>query len=345
MYEHPYTSLEVIRVIRETPSAVSLVLKPLKGKEIHYVAGQFITLVFQTPFGPKKRSYSISSSPELHEPLTITIKRIENGEFSRKLTEETREGDILFMEEAGGRFILPEHTNNFTYLFLAAGSGITPVFSLIKTLLHTSRATVHLMYSNSSRTETIFLKPLQELAARFPDTFKLRFFFSDDEEILQRRLSTHSLNHILKEQFSEVKQSLQVYVCGPFLYMDSAGIVLRSFGVPAAHIHSEDFHPLPLEELPKPTDQRAHPVTYLLNGKSFTLDVQYPQSISKAAQEAGLPVPFSCESGQCGSCMAKLVQGEIWMAYNEVLTDRELEEGLRLTCMGFPVNGPVTIQF
>ncbi|HRN80106.1 MAG TPA: iron-sulfur cluster-binding domain-containing protein [Ferruginibacter sp.] len=345
MYEHTYTSLEVIHVIRETPSAVSLVLKPLNGKLVHYLPGQFITLVFQTSFGPKKRSYSISSSPALNEPLTITVKRVENGEFSRQLTEQTRTGDILYMEEAGGRFVLPENPAQYEYLFLAAGSGITPVYSLVKTLLHTTQTTIHLMYSNTGIAETIFLKHLKALAFEYPDRFRLRFFFSSDENILERRLSSHLLNRILKEQFASVKMNLQVYMCGPFLYMDTAGIILRSFGVPAHQIHTEDFHPLPLEELPKPPDLRAHPVTLLLNGKSVTLEVQYPQSISKAAQEAGLPVPFSCESGQCGSCMAKLIEGEIWMAYNEVLTDREITDGLRLTCLGFPINGPVTIQF
>lgn len=337
--------LEVTKIVRETPDAVSIQLSPTDGEEIQYISGQFLTLVFDTPFGKKRRSYSISSAPNLNEPFSITVKQVENGEFSRTLVNYTSEGSKLTMADVGGSFVLPANPDVQSYLFLAAGSGITPIFSLIKTLLHTTSVSILLCYSNTSQEQTIFYNQLEVLKSQFSDRFQIKYFFSDNKRILERRLSTQRLTEVLEKHYTGLQNAVRVYVCGPFLYMDSAGIILKSFGVPGNHIKMEDFNPIPYEKIPRPPDLEARMVHIRMNDQTHTIKVKYPYSISKVAQEAGLPVPYSCESGQCASCVCKLISGEIWMAYNEVLTDQDLEKGLRLTCMGYPIHGDVTIEF
>jgi ring-1,2-phenylacetyl-CoA epoxidase subunit PaaE len=345
MNESKLTELIVTDIRKETPEAVSLILQPVQ-ETLNYTSGQFLTLEFQTPFGIKKRSYSISSSTAHQEPLTITVKEVENGTFSRLLVHQTPIGSKLFTSGVGGHFTLPEQPDNRHYLMLAAGSGITPIFSIIKTLLHTTKqATILLCYSNRSKEQTIFYHALNKLEQEFGHRFTIRYFFSDNPDILERRLSTENLQKILETHLEGKQSASYCFVCGPFMYMDSAGIILRTFGVPPAHIKMEDFNPTPIEALPKPPDISARKVTIHLNKQAHTIEVQYPKSIVQSAIEAGLNVPFSCESGQCGTCIARLLKGEIWMAYNEVLTPKEMEDNLRLTCLGFPIHGDVTIEY
>src|SRR5688572_25000406 len=138
MLRSTYIPLQVIDIRKDTSDTKSFVLKPANGQEVPYRPGQFLTLVFQKKDREERRSYSISSTPVLHEPLTITAKRIDNGEYSRFLFDEVKVGEKLFSIGASGYFTLPETTGSVTnFFFLAAGSGITPILPLMKTILHT----------------------------------------------------------------------------------------------------------------------------------------------------------------------------------------------------------------
>lgn len=336
--------LKVVARRQLTPNAVSLEFEAL-NKDLQYEPGQFLTISFDTPFGEKKRSYSFSSSPVCKERPTISVKEMENGEFSRLLVRNTPEGSILKCTGIGGNFRSPDAPGNYDYLFLAAGSGITPIYSLIKTLLITTNSSILLCYSNQSKSLTMFYEEILALTNQYPDRFRVQFYFSDHEKILERRLSTERLRHVLKENYTGKQDQTMVYVCGPFMYMDSAQIVLKSFGFAESHIKMEDFNPISPTEIELPPDTDKHLVTIHMNGRTHEIEVQFPYSIVTVAKEEGIPVPSSCESGQCGTCKARLLQGEIWMAYNEVLTPRDLERGYRLTCNGFPLNGDVEIIY
>jgi ring-1,2-phenylacetyl-CoA epoxidase subunit PaaE len=339
-----YRSFIVTGVHRETENAKTFEIIPADGKGVEYHAGQFLTLVFKKEQGENRRSYSFSSAPVLGEPIRITIKRVANGEYSRQLLNRLKIGDKLLSSGIAGFFRLPDDlTGIHQLMFLAAGSGITPVYALLKTALHTSHLPVTLIYSNYSKEDTIFYDELISLRAAFADRFKIEFLFSQSE-ISKRRFSKVLLNELLFQHATPLQESL-FYICGPESYMLVAGISLITAGVPEKHIRKENFNTRQHVFKPVPPDTDLHKVTVFLNGNQFLFDVQYPDTILAAAKKMNIHLPYSCEAGNCGSCTATCVKGMTWMAYNEVLMDEEIAQGKVLTCQAFPVGGDVELEF
>lgn len=336
--------LRIAAIFEETAEAKSFTLEPLDGWDPDYVAGQFITLVFFTSHGEKRRSYSISSVKALQEPLRITVKRLANGEFSRTLTDRAKVGDVLFSTGTGGFFTLQTAPEAASYAFLAAGSGITPCFALLKTILFTSEKPVLLIYSNSSSDTAIFLSELHLLAQRFAGRFVMHLLFSDAGDLEHRRLGKWLLERLLDRYLSNRVTVTEFFMCGPFDYMQMAEIALRN-RVARTQIHKENYSHTPRQTWPHPPDEDTHQITIHNGGKTITVGVTYPEPITRAAKKQGLSLPYSCEAGRCGSCVATVVRGKIWMAYNEVLTDREVAKGRVLTCQGFAIEGDAEITF
>lgn len=338
-----YFQLQVIQIVQETEDAKTFVLRALNNWQPVYNAGQFITLVFDTKHGEKRRSYSISSSPALNEPLSITIKKVENGEFSRLLLSHAKVGDILNSSGISGLFQLPENPNTEQFFFLAAGSGITPCFSMIKTLLHTTNKQVALVYSNKSEEVTIFHQQFLSLQQRFPQRLVIRFLFSN-KGIIRNRLSNWLLQQFLKELVPE-KATCLFFLCGPFEYMQTATITLLSEGIPSHNIKKENFSSLPRKTKPVPPDTAGHLVTVYFQKQTHQLVVQYPNTVLAVAKKNHIPLPYSCEAGRCGSCAATCTKGQVWMAYNEVLLDDEVAAGRILCCQAYPIMGDIEISF
>lgn len=338
-----YRSFVITSVVEETVNVKSFGLKPADGEAVSYEAGQFITLVFRKGTREDRRSYSFSSSPLLGEPMRITVKRIPNGEYSRKLWEGLEPGDILISSGISGFFRLPAQTEDLRqFVFLAAGSGITPVYSLLKTLLHTTDLSAVLIYSNYSEEETIFHKELTDLAEQYPGRLTIEFLFSrSDRE--QRRLSKFLLLTLLDRHQIPLKETM-FYLCGPESYMLVAEISLITAGVSRQRIRKENFNARPRTSQPVPPDTDAHQVRVLVKEEWHEFTVQYPDTILSAAKKIHLPLPYSCEAGSCGSCAATCIQGIAWMARNEVLMDEEIRQGKVLTCQAFPVGGDVVLE-
>lgn len=337
--------IRVIDIIAETLSAKTYVVEFLDGWDPEYRPGQFITLVFYTKHGEKRRSYSISSAAAMNEPFSFTVKKVDNGEFSRLLISHAKVGDILFTTGISGFFLLPENLSVVnTYFFLAAGSGITPCMSMIKTILATSDQKIILVYSNRNETDCIFYKQLKKLQEHYAHRFIVNFLFSNILDVYRSRLSKWLLEQLLQEYIGNTIDNTLFYMCGPFEYMRMINIVLLEHTV-AKNIFKESFITLPRLVIPKPPDTDMHIVTLHINNEVHTLKVQYPVSILAAAKMNKLTLPYSCEAGRCGSCVATCTKGKIWMAYNEVLMDDEIEKGRVLTCQGFPVGGDVEIVF
>jgi ring-1,2-phenylacetyl-CoA epoxidase subunit PaaE len=341
-----FRKLKIVSIVKETAAAKTFVLEPQDNWEPDYKAGQFITLVFFTEYGEKRRSFSITSSPLLGEALSITVKLLENGEFSRPLIYKAKEGDLLSSTGISGFFQLPEDNKVAEqYFFLAAGSGITPCFSLIKTLLHSTDKKAVLIYSNKSKADTIFFNQLKTLEKNYPGRIVIRFLYSGHSNIHHSRLSSGLLQLLLKEYIVVPKEKLLFYLCGPFSYMQMAEITLKTYGIHHTQIIKENFNSLPRLVIPKPPDTNAHTVTIKINGKGYPLLIKYPQTILAAAKKEHIPIPYSCEAGRCGSCAGTCTSGKIWMAYNEVLMDDELSKGKVLTCQSYPVGGDAVIEF
>ncbi|HUQ67419.1 MAG TPA: ferredoxin--NADP reductase [Flavitalea sp.] len=339
-------TLIVVDIISETPDTKSFVLECVQGK-IDYKAGQFLTLIFKRSNGVEaRRSYSISSSPELDEPLTITVKRIVNGEYSRYLNDKIKKGDLLETIGASGFFVIPETVEKYKrIIFMAAGSGITPVYALIKTILIVHPGIhVLLLFSNTGTQNAIFVKPLEELKSKYSDNLSIQFLFSRSHDAFSSRLTPESLEmflHLNKVSYNE--ESL-FYVCGPAGYMRMITYRLTTLGVDQARIKKEIFHVQHPKIRPEPPDTKAHTVMLMRNGGHVSFNVQYPVTILQAAKLLDIHIPYSCESGQCGTCVAKCLQGTVWMAQNEVLLEEEIKNGIILTCTGYPVYGDVTIK-
>jgi ring-1,2-phenylacetyl-CoA epoxidase subunit PaaE len=339
-----YHQVQITAIIAETRETKTFVLQPLNNWIAEYRPGQFLTLVFNTRYGEKRRSYSISSSPALKEAFCITIKRVENGEFSRLLLAHAKVGDVLTTSGISGFFVLPQNIDaTDQFFFLAAGSGITPCYSIINTLLSTSQKKIVLIYSNRTEEETIFLQQLRTLEHQFAERFQVHFLFSNKTSVYESRLGNWLLQQLLVRYLQVDKAKALFYLCGPFEYMQMISISLLSEGYPAQHIHKENFSSIHRIVKPLPPDIAEHQVKLYLKEEAYSLTVQYPQSILAVAKASNIAIPYSCEAGRCGSCAATCIKGKVWMAYNEVLMDDEIAKGRILCCQAYPVEGDVEI--
>lgn len=343
----PFTTTIITSIREGTQGVKTFTLTYEGGSNIPYAAGQFITFVFTHHGREERRSFSISSCPVLNEPLSFTVKRIDNGAYSRLLIDRAKEGDKLYTTGAAGLFTLPENMGSYEQVFfLAAGIGITPVFSLIKTLLYTQKdKRVVLIYSNRSKEEVVFYNELNALATQFPDRFKVEFLYSTSFDLARARLSKALLPVLLREYALFPLQKTLFYICGPFDYMRMAIISLEEQGIHNEQIRKENFNTNNRQiKKTEPPDKAAHQATIKFNGKEYRFPIQYPDTILQAAKKHGVALPYSCEVGRCGSCAAICTKGKVWLSYNEVLMDLDLKHGSILTCVGHPIDGDITIE-
>lgn len=338
----------IIKEIHEEIQDVNtFVLQETGAEKITYKAGQYLTLVDFDHHEEIRRSYSITSAPVLNEPLTIIVKRIENGAFSRRLLDFAKPGDTLLTSGSGGFFTLPDNIQNYRQVFfLAAGSGIAPIFSLLKSVLFSyPDVSAVLFYSNRSPEQTIFLKPLQHMEVAFAGRLKVEWIFSNVPDLTQAHLYKERLQQFLHRYAAAPYHQILFYICGPESYMRMCTFSLQEEKVPRENIRKENFiaqKALPAKEIPP--DRDMHRVTMHFHNEQYRLEVQYPDTILQAAKKQGIILPYSCETGRCGNCVARCLEGNVWLSYNEVLTEQELKQGLTLTCVGYPVQGDVVLE-
>jgi ferredoxin-NADP reductase len=334
-------------VTEEVPGVKTITLAMEDGHGLSYSAGQFITLVFTHHDREERRSFSLSSCPDLNEPVSFTVKRVDNGAYSRLLTDRAKPGDILFTTGAAGFFTLPQNIGHYEQVcFLAAGIGITPILPIIKTLLHT-QPDVHivLIYSNRSQQDVVFYSVLQALMTQFSARLRVLFLYSTAFDLKLARLSKSLLHVLLKEYGLTANEKTLYYLCGPFSYMRMVVYSLEEAGINAAQIRKENFNTAErVVQQQLPPDKATHTITATYNKQVYTFPVVFPETILQAAKKQGIALPYSCETGRCGSCAAICTLGKVWHSYNEVLMDIELQRGSILTCTGHPVDGDVSIS-
>jgi len=339
--------IRIKEIIIETRNCKTFVLESGDEINLFYKAGQFLTFIFNTPSGEQRRNYSLSSSPALGEPMAITIKRMPNGVFSRQMVDNATKVDSLITIGASGFFTLPDDMSPYQQLFLlAAGSGITPVFSILKNALQSfDNLRIILIYSNRSMEEAIFYNALQQLEKKYPDRFQVEWLFSDAFDHTRSRLGNWLLGELLKKYVTAPLPKCFFYLCGPLNYMRTITITLLTAGVSRANIRKEEFViTQPFIQL-QPPETVAREITVMLNEKQYQFSSAYPQTILQSAKRAGIELPYSCETGRCGTCAAVCKNGNVWMRYNEVLTDEDIRLNKVLTCTGYPVYGDVGLDF
>lgn len=330
--------LRIVDIIPEAEETYSFILEDFDGNDINYKAGQFITLIFYINNREVRRSYSISSTPGVDNRLQISVKRVHNGEISRHLMDHYAVGDILTALAPAGMFILEENNyDNSDVFLLAAGSGITPIISLIKELLYKRNAiSVILMYQNRSVEHTIFRSAIQHIAAEFPDKFRwLDFRSADQEDTFYRRLNNEKLEELIPLFLKHNREKASFFICGPESFMRMCKFTITLMGFSSSQIKKEHFV---IDKPPAPpliVNPQSCKVSVLSQYISF--QTEYPKTILQSALDQQIALPYSCKGGRCSACIARCVSGEVIMSMNDVLTEKDLQAGLILTCVGYAV--------
>jgi len=344
--------LRINKIINQPGDNITFQFEEVDNQYPKYLAGQFLSLVFQGKHKEIRRSYSFNSSPDVGEPLAITVKRVENGEISRFLHHKTSVNDILFAQEPQGLFsYLPEENLERDLFLFAAGVGITPLFSIMKTaLVCEKKSLVTLVYSNRSMEEALFYDELNEWQNKYPERLKIVWVFSNSKNLMTARLNKFYIEKLIKAHLHFDRENALFYSCGPVIYMDLCRITLLGMGFDIKQIKRETFV-LPEDELDeddsseKIVDKSTYSVILNFMGEMHHLDIPWPKRILDVALENKIKLPYSCRGGVCSTCVANCTKGGVRMDYNEVLTDEELEAGRVLVCTGHPTENGTTIEW
>ncbi|MDQ0016407.1 ring-1,2-phenylacetyl-CoA epoxidase subunit PaaE [Variovorax boronicumulans] len=322
-----------------------------------FTQGQYLTLRHDIDGQDLRRSYSICAGLDDGE-LRVGVRKVRGGVFSNWINANLQPGDTLQVMAPQGRFFVPiEPASARHHVGIAGGSGITPILSIMKTVLAREPASrFTLIYGNRQLQSTMFKEEIEDLKNRYMTRLVLLHVFSDEHTDSPLGFGVMNREKIGEFLASVVpaKKIDHVYVCGPFQMNDEAEAALLAAGVPEDRIHIERFGvALPsatqvgaVVHEPQPGDAKQARITIVRDGlqREITFTEGQP-SILDAASAAGLEVPFSCTSGVCGTCRAKCVDGEVRMERNFALDKNEVAAGFVLTCQAHPLTERVTLSF
>ncbi|MFV8225319.1 2Fe-2S iron-sulfur cluster-binding protein [Christiangramia aquimixticola] len=340
--------LKIKEIIRETSQAVSLSFEiPENLKEtFSYSAGQYITIKYDTDEGEIRRAYSLCSAPNSEE-FKVTVKEVEGGKFSVIANNKLTAGDVLEVHPPEGKFTFTPNNNSGDYAAFAAGSGITPVLSIIKSVLQEeSNSRFVLTYGNKSVDDTIFFKELLELQSKYPDRLFVEFIYSRtrEENAHFGRIETSTVNYVIKNKFKD-NSFEKFYLCGPEQMINHVSDVLKQNGVKDENIKFELFTPSNEEKEIKGDTDGSTKVTIRVDDEDYSFTMDRNSFVLDVALENDIDVPYSCQGGICSSCMARITEGKAEMSKNQILTDDEIEEGFILTCQAHPTTSDLKIDF
>ncbi len=323
-----------------TPDATVLTF----DRSFDFVPGQYLTL----KRGDVRRSYSICSGPG--EPLSVGIRRVEDGAFSDGILRELAEGAEIEVMPPQGRFTCAAQ-EGAKVLLIAAGSGITPMMSIAKALLEgTSTGEVTLVYGNRDLTHIMFREELDALKDRFLGRLSVIHVLSREPQeidLANGRIDGEKVRLLAERGL--IEREAEVYLCGPGGMIKSVEGALAELGVPRERIHHELFTPeggFVLPKTRKPTTTEGVPVEVMLDGTRRRFSAKGDsETVLEAASRAGLELPYSCAGGMCCTCRAKVVEGRAEMDANYSLEPWELEAGFTLACQARVKDGPLVLDF
>ena len=342
-----FHKLSIKNYIQETANAVSLIFdipEHLKDN-FSFKAGQYVTLKTTIEAKEIRRSYSICSSPNSGE-LKVAIKRVENGVFSTYAISHLKTGDVIEVHEPEGKFIL-EPTRSTNYLGIVAGSGITPVLSMIKTVLQLEpSSSFTLIYGNKSSDETMFKTELDALSLAYDTRFNLEYVFSrqNEEGALFGRIDEGHTNYFIKNIYKNWSFKT-AFLCGPEQMIKTVSTTLKENHYKESQILFELFTASINEESSSELKDGQTEVTVLLDDEELCFTMNQKDDILAAALRNDVDAPYSCQGGVCSSCLGKVTQGTAVMVKNSILTDDEVNEGFILTCQAHPTSSKISIDF
>jgi ring-1,2-phenylacetyl-CoA epoxidase subunit PaaE len=347
-----FHALAVREVKRETSDAVSITfdIPPALQSAYNFAAGQYLTLRATLDGEDLRRSYSICSAPADGE-LRIAVKQVVGGAFSSWVNTTLKAGDVIDVMTPTGRFGVASGSG--THVGFAAGSGITPILSIIRdTLARDAEAKVFLFYGNRTSNDMLFREALEDLKDRYMDRLSVFHVLSreqQDIEILNGRLDREKISLLLRHLIPASAIG-HAYICGPSEMSDELDGTLRDLGLGAGQIHIERFVSAhggrPRAALPAtPQAVARHTAALIIDGTRTDVPVADGEAVLDAALRAGLDLPYACKGGMCSTCRARVVEGKVEMALNYSLEPWELAAGFVLTCQSRPTTDRVVIDY
>lgn len=364
-----FCQLKISKKIQETDNACSFLLDipESNSEDFKYVPGQYLTLKVQVNGEELRRAYSIFTAP-FDDSLGFTVKRVPGGKVSNYLIDNIHEGDNLEVDTPQGKFTLEvNHDLKRDHYFVAAGSGITPIISMIRSVLENEPMShVYLLYVNRNEDGIIFNDTLNKLAENHSGQFFLRHILSQPEMQKSKglgglfgkktsnwkgwkgRIDASVLQRFFDDNPSRSNDDAY-YLCGPGGLIDSTQKFLETKGISKTRILRE-FFTNPDQEIKAGADPVASTTgdceaEVTLNGETFTLTVPSGKTVLEAIMDLGKDAPYSCTSGACSTCMAKLSEGEVAMDACFALDDDEVASGFILTCQSRPKTSKIKLNF
>lgn len=330
----------VVHIQRETPRAVTIEFELLEGFRFNYRAGQYVAITLPVGGALFQRCYSLSSAPDENR-YTITVQKIFYGRVSTYLNDSLRVGDEFYVSDPAGDFVTAlEPPAGQRYVMVAGGSGIVPIYTLIKDLLGKNPETeIQLVYFSRSEDQCIFRRELERLDRQYPGLV-VQFHFTRNEDLAgdpARRLTSEGILALVSDP-----AQTQFYVCGPNSLVKSGVEGLRSAGVDENRIHIELFNRPPLSQAQ--TELKPRLITFLpvsVFGKVRHVRQRKVETILESARQAGISIPQKCNVGNCGTCKVRLKSGSVLMDEPNSLTVEDAQEGYVLSCVAYPCENVV----
>lgn len=345
-----FHSLYIKNIERVTSKSVTLSFEvPQDLKETYkFKAGQYVTIKAILNGEEIRRDYSLCSSPKSGE-IRVAVKEVKDGTFSAYVNKELKIGDQLEIAAPRGHFIFePNDIKTKHIAAFAAGSGITPILSIVKCALEEEvLSNVVLVYGNKTADDTMFMSELLDLQRQYSDRLAIQFVFSEaqQEDSIFGRIEKSTVNLILKHKHKDLSIDA-FYLCGPEAMIHTVKDVLTEHEIPKDRVFFELFKAAkPTERDTATIPEGQTQITVVLDDETTTFEMSQKQTILEAALDKDLDAPYSCQGGICSSCLARVIEGEAKMRQNSILTDGEVAEGLILTCQAHPLTPNIKIDY
>lgn len=343
-------NLKVVEKIAETSDAYTFCFENTSGSTVFYKPGQFLTLVLNIGNEEYSRSYSLCTVPVKDKYPAITVKRVQNGLVSNYLIDNIKVGDVVECMYPAGVFH-PELDlkNKKEYFLFAAGSGITPLYSILQTiLLKEPSSNVNLIYCNRNESTIIYKSKLEELEIQFIDRFKMVHVLSNpsvDWHGFRNRMDGTLARNLIQELAQKTMSDAVFFLCGPSDFMHTCMDTILQMGYEPERIKKEVFGNASMATSTEVNvDGKVKEIKLFHRGKEYDFLVEEGKSILKSALENGIKLPYSCTSGVCTACIGTCLEGEVDISSSDVLSENEKKQGYILTCIGKPISQKVVIQ-
>lgn len=335
-------SLKVASLNKESTESVTLCFKQPTFKKIKYISGQYLSLIFRINGRRYTRPYSFSSTPNIDAGLEVTVKRIKGGVVSNFINDQITVGDIIEAYPPMGDFIITDKNISPNIFLWGVGSGITPLFSILKSILNDYlEKKVILVYGNKNIETTIFWKQLYEIEVKFKDRFKVWHFHTESvntEKIFKGRIQA---DVVLSKFDTTTIQNSSHFICGPSDFKETIIRNLAAYNVHPGSIQFENFRLQIADEELQSLDDKT--VIIRMNNQEKVIHVERGKTVLECALNTGLDIPYSCQTGNCNTCMALLKSGRLKMIGLKE-ERKDLSENEFLLCCSYPLSDDIVIE-